>query len=95
MTYFEKENEWSRIQELQDERNILVKRQEALAVSPDAAQEALNLHLEQLKRLGCTLEDSVCCILRNIIESGELQKLIDEKNRLITMHQKRVDEYYG
>lgn len=32
-------------------------------------QDALQLHLEQLQRLGATLEDSVCEILRKMIEN--------------------------
>lgn len=95
MNFDYKESHQSRIAELSQERNELLRKQEELAVSPAEGREALDLHLEQLKKLGVSLEDSVCGILRKVIESGELQKEIDEKNRLIRNHQRELNEYYG
>lgn len=95
MNYDYKESHQSRITELLQERNALIRKQEELAVSPAEAKDALELHLSQLKQLDYILEDSICVILRKVQESGELQKEIDEKNRLINMHQRELNEYYG
>lgn len=42
------------------------------------AREALKLHLNQLQRLGATLEDSVCMILRKVIAQAEAIEELDE-----------------
>lgn len=42
-------------------------------VSAEYAQEALELHLQQLERLGAHLEDSVCCVLRKVIARAEAE----------------------
>jgi len=41
------------------------------SISKQEAEEALELHLAQLQRLGATLEDSVCSILRKLIKRAE------------------------
>ncbi len=41
------------------------------------AREALDHHLRQLQRLGATLEDSVCMILRKVIARSEAVEELD------------------
>ena len=41
------------------------------------AREALGHHLRQLQRLGATLEDSVCMILRKVIARSEAVEELD------------------
>lgn len=55
-------------------------------VRPSDAEAALELHLGQLQRLGATLEDSVCEILRKVIAQGEAIKELDE----ITLYEWRT-----
>ena len=75
-----------KLQNLQRELGELKSKQYSLRVSAKEAEEALELHLEQLHRLGATLEDSICIILRKVIENAELQKEIDEKEELIRIY---------
>lgn len=48
-------------------------------IRPQEAREALEHHLRQLQRLGATLEDNVCMILRKVIARSEA---VEELNRL-------------
>jgi len=42
------------------------------------ATDALALHLSQLERLGCHLEDSICEILRKVIAQAEARQELAE-----------------
>lgn len=46
------------------------------------AQEALSHHLEQLQRLGATLEDDVCGVLRKVIAQAEAREELRSINPL-------------
>lgn len=46
-------------------------------IRSEEAREALELHLIQLQRLGATLEDSVCGILRKVIARSEAEEELE------------------
>ena len=48
-------------------------------VSEEEARKALSHHLEQLERLGATLEDDICGILRKVEASAKIKKEIEAK----------------
>lgn len=73
----EKELE-ARIDQLKRELVSLNEDKRKLHVRADWAKEALELHKDQLKRLGYNLSDSTCEILEHVIEQDKLQKLIDK-----------------
>lgn len=81
-------SEEKRIVELQEEIQGLQARIDRLQISKNRAEEVLEFHLEQLQKLGLTLEDSVCEVLRTLIEQSELQEQIEKKKselRIITL----------
>lgn len=55
----------------------LKKRIEENEIRAEDAKGALELHLHQLQRLGATLEDSVCGILRKVIARSEAVEELD------------------
>lgn len=55
----------------------LKKRIEKNEIRPQEAREALEHHLRQLQRLGATLEDNVCMILRKVIARSEAVEELD------------------
>ncbi len=55
----------------------LKKRIEDNEIRSEDAREALRLHLFQLHRLGATLEDSVCGILRKVIARSEAEEELE------------------
>lgn len=55
----------------------LKKRIEENEIRPQEAEEALEHHLRQLQRLGATLEDNVCMILRKVIARSEAVEELD------------------
>ena len=57
----------------------LKKRIEENEIRAEDAKEALELHLHQLQRLGATLEDSVCGILRKVIARSEAVEELDRR----------------
>lgn len=46
--------------------------------TPEEAEAALEHHLGQLRKLGATLEDDVCCILRKAKELTEASQRLEE-----------------
>lgn len=63
---------------MDDDRISCLKRQiDENWTRPQDAREALELHLDQLQRLGATLEDSVCEILRRVIAQSEAVEELD------------------
>ena len=52
-------------------------------VTGKEAEEALSHHLEQLERLGATLEDDICTILRKLMASSKLREEIADRERLL------------
>jgi septal ring factor EnvC (AmiA/AmiB activator) len=46
--------------------------------TPEEAEAALEHHLEQLKKLGATLEDDICSILRKSKELAEASQRLEE-----------------
>lgn len=46
--------------------------------TPEEAEVALEHHLEQLKKLGATLEDDICSILRKGKELAEASQRLEE-----------------
>ncbi len=61
-----------------DRESVLLRTLQENEVRAADAKEALNLHLDQLKRLGATLEDSVCGILRKVIAQAEAIEELDK-----------------
>ncbi len=57
--------------------SALKRRVEENEIRPREAREALEHHLRQLHRLGATLEDSVCGILRKVIAQSEAVEELD------------------
>ena len=57
----------------------LKKRIEENEIRPQEAREALEHHLSQLQRLGATLEDNVCMILRKVIARSEAVEELDRQ----------------
>lgn len=57
--------------------STLKKRIEENEIRPQEAREALEHHLRQLQRLGATLEDNVCMILRKVIARSEAVEELD------------------
>ncbi len=57
--------------------SVLKRRIEENEIRPQVAREALEHHLHQLQRLGATLEDSVCMILRKVIARSEAVEELD------------------
>lgn len=55
----------------------LKKRIEDNGIRSEDARKALELHLSQLQRLGATLEDSVCGILRKVIARSEAEEELE------------------
>lgn len=55
----------------------LKKRIEDNGIRSKDAREALELHLSQLQRLGASLEDSVCGILRKVIARSEAEEELE------------------
>lgn len=63
---------------MNEERISSLKRQiEENKIRPQEAREALEHHLRQLQRLGATLEDNVCMILRKVITRSEAVEELD------------------
>lgn len=62
---------------VQDKRSYLKRRIKENEIRSQEAREALELHLHQLQRLGATLEDSVCGILRKVIARSEAVEELD------------------
>lgn len=63
---------------MSDDRISYLKRQiDENWIRPKDAREALELHLSQLQRLGATLEDSVCGILRKVIARSEAEEELE------------------
>lgn len=46
--------------------------------TPEEAEAALEHHLEQLKKLGATLEDDICSLLRKGKELAEASQKLEE-----------------
>lgn len=68
---------------MDDDRISCLKRQiDENWTRPQDAREALELHLGQLQRLGATLEDSVCEILRRVIAQSEAVEELDRLTHL-------------
>lgn len=62
------------------ENNKILKLKKSLEkneIRSQEAREALEHHLLQLQRLGATLEDSVCMILRKVIARSEAVEELD------------------
>lgn len=57
--------------------SALKRRIEENEIRSQVAREALEHHLCQLQRLGATLEDSVCMILRKVIARSEAVEELD------------------
>jgi hypothetical protein len=55
----------------------LKKRIEENEIRAEDAKEALEHHLRQLQRIGATLEDNVCMILRKVIARSEAVEELD------------------
>lgn len=47
------------------------------------ARDALDHHLDQLRRLGATLEDDVCAVLRKVIAQAEARQELREISDLL------------
>lgn len=64
---------------VQREINSLQYKLDGLTISKDEAAAALEHHLSQLERLGATLEDDICAILRKLIEQADIRKEIEKQ----------------
>lgn len=71
------------MEHLRNELRELEVRKENLHISSEEAKEALEFHLEQLSRRGATLEDSICLLLRRLIEIEEISNRIEEIKKQI------------
>lgn len=65
--------------ELQREIDVLRMDLFRTSVTKAEAKEALEFHLLQLERLGATLEDNVCQVLRKVMEQADILARLDEK----------------
>lgn len=62
-------------------RNSIQEQRERIrrnSYTPEEAEAALEHHLEQLKKLGATLEDDICSILRKSKELAEASQRLEE-----------------
>ncbi len=63
------DREFAKVCKLLSENSCKPTMQISALFSMSDLQDALQLHLEQLQRLGATIEDSICEILRKMIEN--------------------------
>ena len=61
-----------------DRKAVLLRTLQENEVKAADARAALDLHINQLQRLGATLEDSVCMILRKVIAQAEAIEELDK-----------------
>ena len=62
-------------------RNSIQEQRERIrrnSYTPEEAEAALEHHLEQLKKLGATLEDDICSLLRKGKELAEASQKLEE-----------------
>lgn len=80
------------IKQLQDsirEQRTRIRRN---SYTPEEAEAALEHHLEQLKKLGATLEDDICSILRKGKELAESSERLEELLTELELRTMRGDE---
>ena len=70
-------------------KELRIKRVE-VTPTEEEIKDALDFHLQQLQKSGATLEDSVCQVLRKLLEAAEISKDIEKKEAKFKEY---LDEY--